>query len=255
MFSEKKKYPALKEQYGLHLGSKYSLIYERKRNNSGTIVINTDAARIINEFDGKTSIDQIVQKLSTKYDENDTNLKDEIISFISSTDYILLLEKPSKQNIMKSGNWNIQIPRHISVELTDHCNYLCKHCYNESSPQRNHFIDEKRLVGILNDLNVLGAELIEFTGGEPLSHPSFTSVLKYALDLFNVISIITNGSLIKKDILKLFSLYKDKLLLQISLYGNNKDYVNWFAGNKNAFELSKHAIELTSREGIFVTLV
>ena len=211
----------LKEQYGLHKGSRYSLIYENRRSNSETILINRDAARIVNECDGQTSLDQIVQRLANKYSEDDENLKEIVKSFISSNNYLVVLEKPSNKNIKKSGNWDLQIPRHISIELTYHCNFSCKHCYNESAPYRNEYINEKNLLNILDDLKELGVDLIEFTGGEPLSHPSFSQILKHSLDLFSLVSIITNGSLIQEHDLKLFCKYKDKLLLQISLYGNN----------------------------------
>lgn len=162
-------------------------------------------------------------------------------------------DKPSIKYTKKTGNWDVQIPRHISVELTYHCNFRCKHCYNKSAPHRTEYINKNWLLHILDKLNSLGVDLIELSGGEPLTHPDFIQILKCALNLFTLVSVITNGYLLNEDYLNLFSNYKEKLMLQISLYGNEKSYVEWFADKIGALERSKNNIKLASSKGIFVS--
>ena len=106
---------------------------------------------------------------------------------------------------------------------------------------------------ILSDLKKSGVDLIELTGGEPLTHPKFNEILKYSTDLFSLISIITNGSLFNKKHADFISKYKDKIVMQISVYGSNSDYVDWFCGKKGAYKQSKKAIKLAAEKDIFVT--
>jgi len=109
------------------------------------------------------------------------------------------------------------------------------------------------LLNIFKDLKNSGVDIIELSGGEPLTHPKFIEILEHSLDLFSMVSIVTNGYLINNDILELFYKYKDKIELQISLYGNTKPYVEWFSGRPYAYKRSKRAIELAANQGIYVT--
>ena len=246
--SSKNQFPILQRQYALHKGLMYSIVYQNRRvgQDTNSIIVNRDAAEIINECDGRNNLDQIIQKLASKYNENSEEVRDIIELFISTNDYLEILDKPRSQEIKITGSWDYQIPRHISIELTYHCNFKCRHCYNESAPQRKEYIDGKWVISILDDLNNLGVDLIELTGGEPLTHPNFKQILKHSLKLFSMVSIITNGSLLTENIANLLSKHKDKLNLQISLYGSKSSYVNWFSGKKDAFEKSKKSIKIAS---------
>ena len=253
--SGNKQFPILKEQYALHKGLKYSIVYENRKIGSDTtsIIVNRDAARIINECNGKNSLDQVIEKCSSKYNENSEKLGDVIESFISTNDYLEFLDEPNNKKIKITGSWDLQIPRHISIELTYHCNFKCRHCYNKSAPQIKEHVDSNWLIFILDDLKNLGVDLIELTGGEPFTHPNFVQILKHSLKLFSMVSIITNGYLLTENTANFLSRHKDKINLQISLYGSKSTYVDWFSNKKNAFERSKKSIKLASYNGIFVT--
>ena len=251
--NRKKQFPILKNQTILHKGLKYSFLYQNRKIGSKSILINRDDARIIDECDGKSSLDQIVKRLANKYGEDPEILIERVETFFSSNDYFNIMDKPTSKKTIKSGKWNIQLPDQVSIELTSQCNFKCKHCIKKRVYQENSYIDGKGLLNILEDLKSSGVDIIELSGGEPLTHPKFVQILEHSLDLFSMVSIVTNGYLINKDILKLFYKYKDKIELQIGLYGNKQSYVDWFSGKQGAFKRSKLAIELASNEGISVT--
>lgn len=251
----RKQFPILKEEYALHKGLNFSFVYQNRKigiKSSESIVVNEDAARIINECDGKNSIDQIVRKLSSKYDENLDELDKVVKSFILTNNYFDIFDKPITRKTKKTGSWEVQIPRHVSIELTNHCNFKCKHCYKKSTPKKNQIIDKNWLIHILDDLKCLGIDSIELTGGEPLTHPKFIQILKHAFELFSLVSVITNGYLLTEDLVNIFSNYKDKLMLQISLYGCEPSYVDWFADKRGAFKRSKQSIKTAASKGLFV---
>jgi len=126
--NKKKQFPILKDQTVLHKGSKYSFLYQNREVGSKSILLNRDDARIIDECDGKSSIDQIISRLTVKYNEDYDNLVEKVESFFSSNDYFNIMDNPTNKKTIKSGKWNIQLPEQVSIELTSQCNFKCKHC-------------------------------------------------------------------------------------------------------------------------------
>ena len=82
---------------------------------------------------------------------------------------------------MSSDVNDLQISQ-VAVELTDKCQLSCIHCYADSSPQRGHGTmttgDWRRTI---DETAAIGAEEIQFIGGEPTLHPDFAPLVEYAL--------------------------------------------------------------------------
>ncbi|MDR2624028.1 MAG: radical SAM protein [Methanobrevibacter sp.] len=150
---------------------------------------------------------------------------------------------------------NIQYPSHVSFELTSTCNYKCKHCYNDCEPNKNEkYLNKDKIINILNQLREIGVLVIELTGGEPFLHPDFKEILTHCLKLFNIVAVITNGSLITEKFLKSLKEQRHKLSFQIPLHSVDGSYMDDFCGNKGSFTNSKRAIKLLTRYG-FLTRV
>ena len=77
------------------------------------------------------------------------------------------------------------------------CNLKCKHCYIEKNPykQEKDFIPVEKIKAAL--LQTRGEKLssIYLTGGEPLMHPDFNTILRMCLKFSNV-TVMSNGYLI-----------------------------------------------------------
>lgn len=89
----------------------------------------------------------------------------------------------------------------VNIELTQNCNWRCKHCYISS------YNNESRLT--LEVLNKLFARLrkmgvidILFTGGEIFLREDILEVLQLARDYFFDVSLFTNISLLNKNMIK-----------------------------------------------------
>lgn len=96
-----------------------------------------------------------------------------------------------------------QFGRHIDylrVSLTDRCNFRCTYCMPENmqfAPQREN-LSSPELLLICRAFVELGVKKIRLTGGEPLIHPDFDSLLAdiSSLEGLERIAITTNGSLL-----------------------------------------------------------
>ncbi|MCE7700172.1 MAG: radical SAM protein, partial [Methanobacterium paludis] len=181
-----KLFPTLKIGYALHKGPEYGFVYPFTigKKNKGYL-INEDAARIIDKCNGKKSLEDIANELAIPYQEDPKSTLKIIESYLkSSKSFIDISNEQKCINFQTTGNWEIPTPTHVSIELTNKCNFSCKHCYINSGPKNEQFWDIDKLFTILEDLKSLGVLIVELTGGEPFVHPKFMSIAEFCIKQF-----------------------------------------------------------------------
>lgn len=108
-----------------------------------------------------------------------------------------------KDYFIKSVNWHV----------TSKCNYNCKFCHTINlDDDITEILDSKRILGKLNQL---GIEKINIVGGEPLLYPFTYDIIKIAKKMGFITAINTNGSLLTKSKIKMFSPYLDWIGLSV----------------------------------------
>lgn len=83
----------------------------------------------------------------------------------------------------------------LVLELTDRCPQRCLHCSSSSGPQLRTHLPEEVALRLIHEAAVLGAEQVNFGGGEPLCSPRFFAVLDRVLELGLRAEIFTSGVL------------------------------------------------------------
>jgi MoaA/NifB/PqqE/SkfB family radical SAM enzyme len=85
------------------------------------------------------------------------------------------------------------------LEITQHCNLRCMHCYTSSSPARKH--TDIDWLPVIEEAYELGCRQIQFIGGEPLTHPSILQYVRSARKTgFEFIEVYTNAALLSDAI-------------------------------------------------------
>ena len=113
-----------------------------------------------------------------------------------------------------------RVPLIATIEITNNCNFRCVHCYlNE---KRNDYLSYDNVTKFIDQFCTLGGMYLTITGGEPLLHPQFLDIYKYAIKKGLVITLFTNASLITDDIIHILSAYKPRRI-EITLYGYTND--------------------------------
>jgi len=202
------------------------------------IEINPSAMKIIKLCDGQKSFFEITNEINIKFGIGNQIIPD-ITHFLINlyrAEVLDFTNNQINQPIKISGSSNYFSPGHFNIELTDHCNLYCIHCYRNSSPQKKNFFPKNRLLSILKQMSNYGVRVIELTGGEPLSHPHFLEIIQRSTSLFEKISIISNGTLFSDDVVAVLSQYPDKLLIQIDLDGDNPDLHDFLRGVPGTFQ-------------------
>lgn len=167
--------------------------------------------------------------------------KEKIVEIINDLlcNRILLLRKDIKEYKPTIwGEFGMYYPKDITFELTNKCNYKCPFCY-KNAQQEGIFLHES----IINEyMQVLNGKLqsILLTGGEPLLHPNFESILCKLASLAEV-RMVSNGSLFWK----LSPYIVEKLdSLQLSLYGTSDEEYARMTGNKRGLKYIKDSLKL-----------
>lgn len=129
-------------------------------------------------------------------------------------------------------------------EITNRCNYNCKHCFNavDNNTSNDIFtLDEAK--DLIKQMADCGINAITLTGGEPMLHPDFFDIVFEIMKQgMYVEELNTNGFYINKAaLIKLQMIHADPLM-KISFDGLG--YHNWMRGNPNAEETAINAIKL-----------
>lgn len=144
----------------------------------------------------------------------------------------------------------------LQWHLSENCNLKCLHCYQE-----NHVpvcLKYEELVNIYNQYKELLKSLkmkghINITGGEPLCNPFLFQILdliKKDTDLISF-SILTNGTLITKEIARKIKTYNPSYV-QVSLEGGKK--MNDYIRGKGTYKKISEGITNLRNEGIFTSI-
>lgn len=144
----------------------------------------------------------------------------------------------------------------LQWHLSEVCNLRCKHCYQEKHVPVQ--LEYDVLLNILNQYRSLLKKLgmkghINLTGGEPLCCPFFFPLLDEFVkdrELYSF-SILTNGTLVTKEIAKKISQYHPEYV-QVSLEGGRK--LNDFVRGKGVYQSVAKSIKYLKSYGVFVSL-
>lgn len=134
----------------------------------------------------------------------------------------------------------------ISFELTNFCNFSCKHCYRLHG---NTFMEPEIFYKALHEAEALGAIMVSFNGGEPTLHPHFLEFALHVLNRGMHISILTNGSGLSDSMLEPLSPWCKGLHFQFSLYGVNNGTGSEITGVPESFETAFSRILNIQRRG------
>jgi len=180
-------------------------------------------------------------------------------NFIVSEGFI---SKSTQRTIIKNKlRLEVKSPIFAQYEITSKCNYNCFFCYNvwkKEGEKENKDLPKKDQFKVIDKLAELEIFGLIISGGEPLIVPYLHEIIKKATAYKIETGIITNGSLLTKEISK--KLFNSGLEnIQISLHGINNATNDYITGTKNSFDKTfqgiKNALLYFDPEKINVNMV
>jgi radical SAM protein with 4Fe4S-binding SPASM domain len=145
--------------------------------------------------DGQTSHGEICRHLQLPF----PFLGDQIAyHLIKTTGAIAMSAEPvaGATSLFVTGSFDSYAPLHMSVEITDTCNFRCDHCYVSASPDKLARRQGRDLFSLFGTMRENGVRVVELTGGECTTHPEFREILARASQTFHMVAIVSNGYLL-----------------------------------------------------------
>ncbi len=132
--------------------------------------------------------------------------------------------------------------------ITRRCNLRCIHCYSDSEPRGyTGELDFRECKAVIDDLAQFGVPAVLLSGGEPLTHPDFFAIARYATERGLRLTLSTNGTLLRRA-----TAYSLRAIgfsyVGISLDGIGEIH-DTFRGRKGAFEGAVEAFRNCRRVG------
>lgn len=203
-------------------------------------------AEIVEKCDGKNSLSNIVEGLFTKYDikENDDEARQlftQVIIHELLTHKIIKEvseETPSHKVKPITGKVGASFPGTVLLEVTNRCNFCCKHCFKNAKANSTNYISVPDLEYFFSKLSV-PFESVQITGGECTLHPQINDIIAITAMVANKVDLLSNGSNIQ-------AITPDKLSLvnsvQVTIYGYDHESYKSFTSNERGFDLVKEGL-------------
>jgi len=135
-----------------------------------------------------------------------------------------------------------RVPFECDFELTHDCNQSCVHCFLECPHPGTH-ADPEMVVDAMEQLAAMGCVRVGFTGGEPLLHPEFWSVLGKARSLGFAVDVTSNGQLVDGEAVQRLSDLRVKKV-RLSLLGADPETHDSVTQRHGSFASALRAIGL-----------
>lgn len=106
------------------------------------------------------------------------------------------------------------------LEITDRCQLACGHCYADSGPTGSHgAMTVVDWVRVLDEAAALGAEMVQFIGGEPTLHPGLAQLVDHAVELGLAVEVFANLVHVTPGLWEMFS--REGVRLACSYYSDD----------------------------------
>ncbi len=125
--------------------------------------------------------------------------------------------------------------RYLELQITHRCNLQCRHCYIGEDSHRD--LSRKQIQKVLEEFEEIQGLRLLLSGGEPLLHPYFWEVNEVLGDYAFRSVLLSNGTLISKEVAKKLRVHE----VQISLDGMKEGHES--LRRKGTFEKTIMAID------------
>lgn len=212
---------------------------------------------------GKWTLEQIYQLCMRTYSIS----KEEVQQIFQNFESVLtLLEQPSKESLNYNpidficnspsstvSSEHFDAPIEMCLSLTHACNFRCIYCFNGSEKKSDNELSTEQWLSIVDQAYQLGVVKAIITGGEPMLHSGFLSILKRIVEYKMVPMICTNGSLITQSTIDYFQKLEIPFV-QLSMDTSGKEDFETLTGKKNSYESVINAIKCLTDAGIRVVV-
>lgn len=201
--------------------------------------VNDSGKKIIERIRGSQNIEdfklRFIEEFSLATEEGEW-IESFIQSLVDKNVVVFQKEPIETKKTMNIGSDKIISPMHATVEVTDRCNLKCKHCYVSATNKNNKMLSYSNFEKIVEDLTNNYVINIELTGGELFVNPEIYEILKLSYEKFEIVGILTNGTILEDRSLQLIKQNKERTIINISIDSVDAKTHDSFRGVEGSYE-------------------
>jgi radical SAM protein with 4Fe4S-binding SPASM domain len=170
---------------------------------------------------------------------------EEFIQYCLSENLVVLSETPVKRDGIPHPS-PIPSLRYLEFQITDRCNLRCRHCYIGDGLHQD--LPLEKIFKVLKEFEEIQGLRLLLSGGEPLLHPHFWKINEILREFPFRSILLSNGTLITKDIAKKLRVHE----VQVSLDGMKEGHES--IRGEGTFEKTLQAIDNLQEANIRVSI-
>ena len=155
---------------------------------------------------GTKNVEEIVNVLSEQSGESSKDVYESVNTILNRLEEkgaVTIRSAPSIRDTPPVKDVKVKHPiESAHIDITNRCNLSCLHCVNDSGECYPDELTTDEIFSLIDTLSRMGVHIMTFSGGEPLMHPDFFEIVKYARKAPMTVHVFTNGTLITEDITK-----------------------------------------------------
>jgi SynChlorMet cassette radical SAM/SPASM protein ScmE len=147
-------------------------------------------------------------------------------------------------------------PKTVDISITGRCNLECQYCYYADEMTALSDLPTSQWMNFFEELGRLAVQRVTITGGEAFTRADLFTLIDGIIANKMRYSILSNGTLISKEIIEKFAVGKRRLRLdsiQISIDGSCADIHNR-SRPRDSFDRAMHGLRLLKQHGFPVTV-
>jgi len=142
-------------------------------------------------------------------------------------------------------------PLSAFLEISDRCNEVCVHCYQEQGLKGE--MDTAELLGVIDQLHDMGVLVLTLSGGEATLRKDFLEVVAHARARRFTVRLFTNGLNMTRELAQSLGRLAVQTV-EISVYSTQADTHDFVTGVKGSFERSVAGVRHLVAAGVPVTI-
>jgi radical SAM protein with 4Fe4S-binding SPASM domain len=178
-------------------------------------VVNWVGVILLQLCNGKNTISSIIDILSQFNKSSREKNEREIIKSLQYFADICMIKLPDGTTYNNLSPKLYQ-PFVIYLNITNKCNLTCPYCYANAGQNDKNELTTEEIFKVLNSARNLSENVkINVSGGEPLLRPDIWDIAKECKRLAFSVTLLTNGTLVTKQVAKKIKEHFDSVLLSI----------------------------------------
>lgn len=158
---------------------------------------------------------------------------------------------PSARAMLARLSQQWKSPLSAGIEISDRCNEVCVHCYQEQG--RKGEMTTEELQRVMDELASMGVLLLTFSGGEATLRKDFLELVAYARSKGFAVRIFTNGLTMTRELARSLAELAVQMV-EISLYSTRADTHDFVTGVPGSFEKTVAGVRHLVEAGVAVTV-